>query len=436
MKQEQREEIARFRFGVISDLVGAVRLEPGELAKLIRKKSKQRYNIPYSQRTRIARSTLRRWVKLYEDSGRQLSSLCPGQRSDQGKSRRVDDDTILALTRLKRQKPSVPIDKLLQEMEEKSLITTGITLCQSTAYRILRQEGLSSRQVQPPTDRRRFEAEFPNDIWQSDVMHGPMVETEGRQHKAYLIAALDDHSRLLPHAQFFLSERLESWLDLFRQALLSRGMPRKLYVDNGAAFSSKHLERICASLGIALVHTPPYTPQGRGKIERFFRTVRTRFLPNFQGGTLQQLNNAFARWLREEYHQRPHSSTGETPFDRFARHLEMIRPAPADLEDHFRKETRRRVAKDRTVSLDGRLYEAPTRLIGEYIHLLYHVDRPERIEIIHKNTSHGLLVPVDLRVNCTVKRGGGNDRIVPQEQSDKRRGSGQLSLTDLKEAQP
>lgn len=235
-------------------------------------------------------------------------------------------------------------------------------------------------------------------------MHGPMVEIGDRQHKTYLIAVLDDHSRLLPHAEFFASERLDSWLDAFRQALLTRGMPRKLYVDNGAAFSSKHLERICASLGIALVHTPPYTPQGRGKIERFFRTVRTRFLHNFLGGTLREHNIALDHWLRIDYHQRTHSSTGETPFERFARHLEMIRPAPADLEDHFRKEARRRVAKDRTVSLDGRLYEAPTRLIGEYVQLLYHPGRPERVEIIYKNTSYGYLLPVDLKVNCTVRR--------------------------------
>lgn len=433
MNQEQREEIARFRFGVISDLVGAVRLYPGELAKLIRTKSQQRYNIPHSPRTRISQSTLWRWIRTYENSNRQLSSLYPEQRTDRGKCRRVDDDTILALSRLKRHKPGVPLYRLLQEMQEKALITPGITLCQSTAYRILKQEGLSVRQLQPPTDRRRFEAEFPNDIWQSDVMHGPSVQIDGKMHKAYLIAVLDDHSRLLPHAQFFLSERLESWLDAFRQALLARGLPRKLYVDNGAAFSSKHLECICASLGIALVHTPPYTPQGRGKIERFFRTVRTRFLPYFLGGSLLDLNLAFDLWLRQDYHQRPHSSTGETPFARFARHLQMIRPAPADLEDHFRKQARRRVAKDRTVSLDGRLYEAPTKLIGEHIQLLYHLDRLDRVEIFHKNSSHGFLVPVDLRINCTVKRKRDKVQLVAQEHDEKR--CGKLSLADNQEVQ-
>ena len=430
MQQEQRKEIARFRFGVISDLVGAVRLNPGDRAKIIRVKSRQRYNIPYSRRTRISESTIRRWVRLYENGDRQLTALYPGQRGDKGKSRRVDEETIFSLIRLRRQKPTMPLVALLAEMREKSLITPGVTLCLSTAYRILKNHGISSRITQPKTDRRRYEAEFPNDIWQSDVMHGPNVEIGGRQRKAYLIAVLDDHSRLLPHAEFFSSERLDSWLTVFRRALLARGMPRKLYVDNGAAFRSRHLEDICASLGIALVHTPPYTPQGRGKIERFFRTVRTSFLPCFKGGTLEDLNISLDLWLRTSYHQRIHSSTNETPFERFARHLEVIRQAPTDLEDHFRKVARRRVAKDRTVSLEGRLYEAPTRLIGEYVQLLYHPERPERVEIVHKNTSYGHLVPVDLKVNCTIRRQRDMDQLVPSDQEGVARPvSGRLNLS-------
>jgi putative transposase len=430
MDQTQREEIARFRFGVISDLVGAIRLEPGEAAKIIRQKSEQRYNIPCSNRTRISEPTIRRWVMRYEAGGRKLSALYPANRADQGKSRRVDEETVAALIRLREQKPAVPVIRLLQEMEEKSLISPGITLCQSTAYRILKGHGLTRGPAQARIDRRRFEAEYPNDIWQSDVMHGPSVEIEGKIRKAYLIAVLDDHSRLLPHAEFYPSERLASWLDAFRQALLSRGLPRKLYVDNGAAYRTKHLECICASLGIALVHTPPYTPQGRGKIERFFRTVRTRFLPYFAGTTLEDLNIALDLWVREEYHQRTHSSTGETPLVRFARHLEVIRTAPADLEDHFRKEARRRVAKDRTISLDGRIYEAPTRLIGEYVRLLYHEGRHERIEIFHQNSSQGLLVPVELRVNCKVKRKRDKDQLLVDEQSGNRCRGGKLAFTN------
>ena len=227
---------------------------------------------------------------------------------------------------------------------------------------------------------------------------------DARVDGGYLIGFLDDHSRLLPHAEFYLSEQLDSWLDAFRKALLTRGVPRKLYVDNGAAFRSRHWERICASLGIALVHTPPYTPQGRGKIERLFRTIRAQFLPHFLGGTLTDLNIALDLWIREDYHQRRHSSTGQTPFTRFTDHVELIRAAPPDLEDHFRKEVRRWVTKDRTVSINGCLFEAPTKFIGEQLSLLYHQYKPERMEIIYKGCSHGLLVPLDLAVNAAVKR--------------------------------
>lgn len=431
MDHEQNEEIARFRFGVISDLVGGMRLNPGEAAGIIRNKSKQRYNIPHSNRTRISESTIRRWVRQYETGGRKLSSLCPGQRSDSGESRRIDDETIAALVRLKKEKTKVPLNLLLKEMNEKNLVTPGITLYPSTAYRILKKQGLSGHPAKEQVDRRRFEAEYPNDIWQSDVMHGPNVKVEGKMRKAYLIAVLDDHSRLLPHAEFHLSEKLMSWLDVFRQALLSRGMPRKLYVDNGAAYRTKHLERVCASLGIALVHTPPYTPQGRGKIERFFRSVRSRFLTYFMGSTLEDLNEAFDLWVQDQYHQRVHTSTGETPFERFARHLEIIRTAPADLEDHFRKEARRRVAKDRTVSLDGRLYEAPTRLIGEYVRLLYHQDRLNQVEIIHANQSQGMLVPINLNINCQVKRKRDKDQLTTKPEQS-RAGAGKINFGEVK----
>jgi len=419
MQEKQREEVALFRFGVISDLVCS-RLAPGEMTERIREKSRQRWFIPSSGRTRIAESTIRRWVSLYLGSGKQLASLFPHERSDRGRSRRVDEETILSLVKLRKELPGLPVVKLLKEMEKRRLSPPGMAISLTTAYRILKQEGLSGKESAAKIDRRRYEAQYPNDIWQSDVMHGPKVEVGDGHRKAYLIGFLDDHSRLLPHAEFYLSERLDSWLDAFRKALLTRGVPRKLYVDNGAAFRSRHLERICASLGIALVHTPPYTPQGRGKIERFFRTIRSQFLPYFLGGSLTELNIALDLWIREDYHQRRHSSTGQTPFNRFAEHVELIRAAPGDLEDHFRKEVRRRVTKDRTVSIGGRLFEAPTRFIGEQLSLLYHEHKPDRVEIMHKGYPHGLLVPLDLAVNVEAQREKplqGVLPFMPQEQN-------------------
>jgi transposase InsO family protein len=404
MTDKQREDVALFRFGVISDLVGATRLEPGERSRLIKEKAAVRWNIPHSHRTRISDNTIRRWVVLYEKSGRQLDSLKPLPRCDIGRCRQVDEDTVLSLVRLRKAKPLLPVAQLIEEMEQKKLVSPGYTLRLSTAYRVLKKAGLSGRPSNDPVDRRRFEAEFPNDIWQSDVMHGPQVVVDGKKRKSYLIAFLDDHSRLITQAQFTLSENLANFLAVFRAALTSRGLPRKLYVDNGSAFRSRHLEKVCACLGIAITHTPPYTPQGRGKIERFFRTVRSQLLADFSGETLENLNQTLEHWVSQKYHRRPHSSTGQSPLERFAAHLELIRKPPLDLEDHFRKEVRRRVNKDRSVSIYGRTFEAPTRLIGEQVGLLFHEEAPQKVEIVLHGETQGFLVPLDPHINAKVGR--------------------------------
>ena len=317
----------------------------------------------------------------------------------------------LALIGLRRQAPWTTVRSLIRQAKERGLVDPEQHLAGSTVWRLFKREGLMRPQAEEPVDRRRYEAELPNDIWQSDAMHGPWVRAEGRKRKSYLFAFLDDMSRLITHAQFYLSEKLDSYLDALRQALLSRGLPRKLYVDNGPAFRSQHLKQICASLGIALVHSKPYQPQGRGKVERWFRTVRSDFLPGFRGESLEDLNEALDAWIRNVYHNREHRSTAEAPLRRFAAHSECLRPAPKDLEDHFRKQARRRVAKDRTVALGGRLYEAPTLLIGKQLTLLYHEHDPSRIEAFHEERSFGMLRAVDLNVNCRVHRQHDNLKI-------------------------
>ena len=334
---------------------------------------------------------------------------------------------MLSLVRLRKAKPLLPVAHLVDEMEQKGLVSPGYTLRLSTAYRVLKNAGLSGRPTSEAVDRRRFEAEFPNDIWQSDVMHGPQVLVDGKKRKSYLIAFLDDHSRLITQAQFLLSENLASFLSVFRLALASRGLPRKLYVDNGSAFRSRHLEKVCACLGIAITHTPPYTPQGRGKIERFFRTVRSQLLSSFAGHTLDDLNQTLDHWVQQDYHRRAHSSTGQSPLERFAGHLELIRKPPLDLDDHFRKEVRRRVNKDRSVSINGRHFEAPTRMIGEQVCLLYHEESPLKVEILLHGEPQGFLVPLDPRINGQIGREYKSE--TGDRSSDIRQG--QLSFTGM-----
>ncbi|MFZ2054368.1 MAG: DDE-type integrase/transposase/recombinase [Candidatus Aminicenantales bacterium] len=327
----------------------------------------------------------------------------------------MDEETAQTLIRLKQELQEATLPAVLRQAKVRKLLPADFKVTPATLYRFFREKGLMEKDT-VREDRRRFEAELSNDIWQSDGLHGPRVSVDGKLRKTYLYAFIDDCSRLVPHAEFYLSERVDSYCDALRQALRKRGLPRKLYVDNGPGFRSHHLSHITASLGIALIHSRPFRPEGRGKIERWFKTLRMQFVSVVEDGlSLENLNRSLGEWLENDYHQAVHSSTGETPLARYLKHIHLIREAPKDMEDYFRKRTTRRVAKDRTVSLDGRLFEAPTGLIGKIVTLLYHDYDPSRVEVFSSNASHGYLVPLDLHINCRVRRHHHLTEIVPKD---------------------
>lgn len=416
MEEAKKREVATFRFGVISDFVVSQKLERGEREKLLLEKANRPWAIPYSRRTRVSVSTLLSWIRRYERSGRKLESLYPQGRGDMGQSRVLDEEVAQMVIRLRKELPRASVRILIAELKSRKVIEAWSRVSPTTIYRFLKAQGLWGPIPAGIQDRRRFEAEWPNDLWQSDMMYGPTVKVEGRQRKTFLFTFLDDMSRLVPHGQFYLSERLESYLDCLRQALLRRGLPRKLYVDNGPTFRSQHLSQITASLGIALIHSTPYQPEGRGKVERWFRTVREQFLSRWAGEDIADLNRRFLSWL-ETYHQTPHAVTGQTPRERFSSHLECLRPAPAHLEDFFRKRAIRKVEKDRTVALNSRLYEAPVSLIGQKVALLYHDHDPARVEILREERSYGFISLLDPRVNFRVRRFSARTEIQTEEKN-------------------
>ncbi len=421
MDEELRKKISVFRYGVIADFVNTRRLTRGERESLIREKCDQKYNIPGSTRTSISRSTIKEWIVRYKNSGGRIESLYPQERSDSGKSRSIDEEIAAGLITLRKELPEVSLPVLLTEARARKIILPGVDVAYSTVYRFLKSQGLLEPSASLQADRRRFEAEYPNDMWQSDVMHGPYVTVDGKKRKTYLIAFIDDMSRLITGADFYLHERLDNFFDALKWALSKRGLPRKLYVDNGPAFRSNHLEYVCASLGITLIHSKPYQPEGRGKIERWFRTVRGSFLSRNTSNTLHELRGRFDAWVLS-YNEYPHSATGETPIKRFVKHIQCIRPAPGDLRDYFRKQVKRTVARDRTVAINGGLFEAPVELIGKRITLLYNADDPLRIEILYEGKTYGFATVLDQNVNYRVKRTSGVTQIETENNPDKYKG--------------
>ena len=416
MDEELREQIALFRFAVITPLVSQRHLGRGEREALIRQITESEWEIPGSQRSRVARSTVLKWLAGYLRSGQNIESLKPKRRRDVGSSRSIDSETEAALLALKRELPEASLPVLLKVARERNIIDWHFSASRQSVYRLLQRHGLHRLSTAAVVDRRRFEAELPNDLWQSDCMHGPRVIVEGKLRKSFLFAIIDDHSRLIPHAQFYLRENIDSFRDCLIRAMAKRGLPRRLYVDNGSPFRSHQLRYGCARLGVALLHSEPYVAETRGKIERLHRTIRMQLLPLLPKElSLETLNQRLTAWIDEEYHQRVHSSTGQSPLKRYLAHLETLRPAPKDLWDYFRVPARRKVDKDRTVSLNGALLEAPVGLIGKTVTLLYHKHDPKRVEVLLDEKSYGFLIPLNVGINSRVRRGTRqNAELIPQ----------------------
>lgn len=246
----------------------------------------------------------------------------------------------------------------------------------------------------------------------SDVMHGPTVFVGGQKRKTYLIAFMDDATRVIPDCAFALSENTTTFLPVLKQALLRRGLPARLYVDNGANYRSHHLALVCAKLGIALIHSRPYKPQGRGKIERWFKTVRAQLLTRLTAedvASLQALNRRLQAWVQGEYHHNPHRGLeGRTPLEQWVLCGDEVRflEPDLDLDDLFLFEIQRKVQKDRTVSLDGIVYEVDAALIGERVTLRYDPAAPtgRAIQVWHDGKAIERAKPVQTYANCFVKR--------------------------------
>jgi transposase InsO family protein len=219
--------------------------------------------------------------------------------------------------------------------------------------------------LEKTTPHKKYEAEFANQLWQSDMLCGPWVQRPGGgKLQVFLQATLDDASRPIPHAQFYPHQGLDSFLDCLRQAVVSRGLPARLYMDNAKIYRSSQLARIAASLGILIVHTPPYQPEGRGKIERFFRSVREQFLANLDPKvrlSLEQLHARWWHWVDTVYHRSEHSSLGTTPLLRWQRDIERVRQLPpaTDLRRAFFHRVDRLVRRDSTFVLQRRFFEVP-----------------------------------------------------------------------------
>lgn len=402
--------IALFRLSVLGPLASRERLEHGELHRLVRQLSEQTYSTPNGKATRIAEKTVEHWYYLWKQGG--IEALAPKTRSDRGCSK-LPVKIAEALLQAKRNNPKRSLNTLVRLLEMQGLVAKG-ELSRSSVHRLLQRHGLSkpSEGTAEPVERRRFQAVFAGDLWQGDVLHGPKISVNGRLRKVFLVSLMDDASRLIAHSACCLGETALDIEGVLKQAVLKRGLPKKLLIDNGAAYRSQSLQGICARLEIRLVYCQPYQPEGKGKLEKWHRTVRDQFLSELDLSAIRDLDDLNARlwaWLDQIYHLNPHSSLdGLSPLERYRKDLVRIRPLGAfatHLDELFHHRYPRKVRKDGTVTFQANVYEVPFELAGRSVVLVVdpHANRALTVESEDGQTL-GPVALLDAHANADRKR--------------------------------
>ena len=295
--------------------------------------------------------TIEKWLRIYVKEG--FDGLKPKSRSDKGQARSIPVNLKGTILELRDQRRDLPVSMFYELLVQKGIVKI-CDFSYSTVYRLLKKHDLAGKEMRVEPERRRFAHDQVNILWQTDTWNGPYLKDDGKKKPTYLIAFIDDCSRIVPAARFSFTEKTEDLMRVFEEALLRRGFPRMVYADNGKIFRSDQFQLACATQGISLLHTRVQDPAAKGKIERLFGNISQRFMPLFrreQISSLDELNNFFWQWLEREYHRKEHSALGMSPLDRYLSQISEVKMVedPAALKVLFLKREYRKVRHDGTI---------------------------------------------------------------------------------------
>ena len=406
--KDHAEEVALFRAGIVGALVHQD-LARGKLRAELTRLSKERFRPPGSDQTRTySFPTLEHWLIEYRKGG--LDALRPQPRSDRGRARDLTDEQRTLLLDIRREHPSASVPLILRTLVLDGRLEAN-TISAPTLRRLYVEHGLdrvASRDGSGPKTRLRWQAERPNALWHGDVCHGPAIQIGGVSHPLRIHAMLDDASRYVIAIEAHHTEREVDMLGLFVAAVRRNGPPDAVYLDNGSTYRGDVLRLACARMNVSLLHARPYDPQARGKMERFWRTLREGCLAHMGAMTsLHDINVRLWAWVDQHYHTAAHSSLmGQSPGQRFAsaeRRTDAIDEKA--LRHALTARVRRRVRRDTTVSVDGRDWELDQGfLAGRIVTVARCVIDPDDPPWIEYDGKRFPLHPVDPHRNAARKR--------------------------------
>lgn len=394
------DKIAVFKYGIIAPVINDSSINQ---KKYFERAALREYDMPGKiNRVTFNPRTFKKWLHVFRKEG--YEGLKPSRRKDMGTSRKISEPLGVVIALICKEYDFKTISNLYRYLLAQGIIEAE-DFTEVTLRNFLKANNITfdSKEIKP---RKAFEVPHINILWTADFMHGPYVRDGKKKFKTYLCAIIDDYSRLIVGAMFYLSEHSLSLQITLKQAVLTYGIPQRFYCDNGKVFSSGYIHMVCAKLGTALIHSKPYDSPSRGKIERFFRTVRDRFIPNLyienRAFTLEELNAAFSQWLLDEYTTNTHKGINDTPIDRYLEDLSNVSIktiVPSEADQYFHHTMFRTVKNDSTVTVDNCLYEVPAKYIGKKIEIRYPLENPEDLRIFEENAQVALLTKLDKHFN-------------------------------------
>jgi transposase InsO family protein len=359
MDEKQRQAVALKKFSLISPVLNG---QEDSATEYFRRLAAEPVDMPVFGLRRYAEKTFSTWLYEYRRYG--FSALFKGVRSDKGKRRKVSNELSEQIVHVRKTNPSMPVTMLYEKLVGDGVLDPLVTSI-STVYRFVEDMNLTGAFTESSEEKetRRFSHEKVGDMYQVDLMYGPTIKHNGKRARAYLHTFVDDCSRYPVWSQFYVSQNFETLRHCFKEAVLRRGAPRLVYSDNAKIYRSQQFEFICASLGSTLIHSEPFVPNGRGKVERLFRTVRMRFLSTINEDeidSLDALNMLYFKWLEEDYIRKAHSGlSGLSPHDVLMSQVENLK-LPTDkrlIDEIFLYRVSRKIHHDATFQLDNILYE-------------------------------------------------------------------------------
>lgn len=376
MDDKTKNAVALKKFSIIGPILNG---QVDNNTEYFKKVASNPIEMPYYGMRNYSYKTLESWLCDYNKRG--LEGLVRGVRCDKGKSRKISQELGEAILERKKSNPGITTTMLYEQLVSEGLLDP-INISRPTVYRYVEDLSLAG-EFKPDEEKPetlRFSHEHVGDLWQGDVMYGPDLSIGNKKIQTYLHMFIDDASRYPVYSQFYLSQNFETLRHCFKEAVLRRGIPKIVYTDNGKIYRSQQFEYICASLGCTLLHSQPFVPRGRGKVERMFLTVRMRFLSGLDLSPvkdLDDLNQRYFKWLEDDYKRKAHKGlNGLSPHDVFMSQVSQVKLVTDinRIDEKFLLRITRKIQPDATTQIENILYETDSKFCGKRVEIRYEPD--------------------------------------------------------------